>query len=84
MTEKKAPNIAMKAVAKSTSLTHHGYDPETKTLAITFRGGKTYRYEGVSPELYADMGKAESAGKFVATHIVGKFTHASAGSKKPA
>lgn len=57
----------------SDAISHHGYDPESKTMALTFRGGKTYQYRGVSPSVYDDLVKAQSKGKHFATHISGKY-----------
>lgn len=72
---KPAPAITMNPV-KSSNIAATGYDPHSKTLAITFKGGnKTYHYEGVSPDLFDQMHKAESVGKFVVAHVTGKFKH---------
>ena len=48
-----------------------GFDPETKTLAVTFtRGlGATYHYPNVSQETYDAFIAAESAGTFFGQHI---------------
>ncbi|NDZ11528.1 KTSC domain-containing protein [Variovorax sp. WS11] len=48
-----------------------GYDPESKTLAVTFtRGpGHIYQYPGVEPEVHAAFIAAESIGKYFGEHI---------------
>jgi len=48
-----------------------GYDPETKTLAVTFtRGaGAIYHYPDVTPEQHAAFVGAESIGKHFGAHI---------------
>lgn len=48
-----------------------GYDPATKTLAVTFtRGaGAIYHYPNVEPEVHADFLAAESIGTFFSKHI---------------
>lgn len=71
-TPKKKLNIAMSA-CKSSQVTHHGYDPATKTLAVKFKSGGEYRYHGVPQEAYHGMLKAESVGKFIATSIKPHF-----------
>lgn len=74
---KPAPAIHMKPVAKSSNIAATGYDPHSKTLAIQFKGGgKTYHYSDVPHDLFEQMNKAESVGKFVVGQVVGKFKHA--------
>lgn len=48
-----------------------GYDPATKTLAVTFtRGaGAIYHYPDVEPEAYEAFKGAESIGKHFGQHI---------------
>lgn len=48
-----------------------GYDPATKTLAVTFaRGtGAIYHYPNCEPKLHADFMAAESKGKFFGAHV---------------
>lgn len=48
-----------------------GYDPETKTLAVTFtRGpGSIYHYPNVEPELHVNFMQAESKGTFFGKNI---------------
>lgn len=50
-----------------------GYDPETKTLAVTFKrgAGAIYHYPNVEPEQHAAFLKAESIGKHFGAHIQG-------------
>lgn len=66
------PKISINPV-KSSSIMGHGYDAATRTLAVQFKGGKTYHYEGVPPEVMTSLGKAESAGSFISKNLVGKF-----------
>ena len=74
---KPGPTIHMNPVEKSSNIAATGYDPHSKTLAIKFKGGnKTYHYAGVPHDLFDQMNKAESVGKFVGGQIVGKFKHA--------
>lgn len=49
----------------STSVLSVGYDPNEKVLEVCFKSGGIYQYAGVQPEMYADLLKAESIGRFV-------------------
>ena len=71
MSEKK-PQIDM-TPCKSTAVRAFGYDPATKTLAVAFNGGKTYRYEGVPPAIAAGLPEAKSIGKYLARNVTSKF-----------
>lgn len=59
--------------ADSEAISHHGYDPESKTMAVTFRGGKTYRYRDVPKSVYEELSLARSLGKHFVKHISGKY-----------
>lgn len=71
MAEKK-PEIPMTA-CKSAAIIAHGYDAATKTMALQYKGGKTYHHLDVPAERYAALAAAESKGKFVSKFITGKF-----------
>lgn len=58
---------------KSSNIVSTGFDPFTNTLAVQFKSGATYHYHGVPLDVYHAMGKAESVGKFMGAHVVGKF-----------
>ena len=49
-------------------------------LCVKFCSGQTYHYHGVSADLFAEMQKAESAGKFLGQHIKNKFKFEKVGS----
>lgn len=67
--ETKTPTIALRPCGSS-QIMAHGYDPETKTLALQFRhGGSVYHYDDVPLELYDGLRLSESAGKFFGQHI---------------
>lgn len=70
--KKKAPTFTMKAV-KSSSLKAHGYDPESRTLAVEFQGGSVYHFADVSPETVKELEGAKSPGGFFAASIRDKF-----------
>lgn len=46
-----------------------GYDAETRTLRVEYKGGGVYEYPNVEPSLYADLLAAESVGKFCHQHV---------------
>ena len=60
---------------KSTVIETVGYDPNTKTLGVRFRGGTTYHYHGVEPEKHRSMMEAPSPNGFLRAHIIGKHHH---------
>ena len=61
--------------AKSSNISHTGYDPFTNTLAVQFKSGATYHYHGVPLDVYHALGKSESVGKFISANVLGKFKH---------
>lgn len=60
----------------SSNIESHGYDEESKTLAIKFkRSSGVYHYPGVEKSVYQGLSSAKSVGSFVSQHIKGrKFT----------
>lgn len=67
------PIIALQDV-ESSQINAVGYDPETQTLAIQFKGwkgelGATYHYANVTPEDFAAFQGAESLGRHFGRHI---------------
>ena len=76
MTE--VPIIQMSPV-KSSNVEAVGYDAARSVLHVRFRGGAHYSYDGVPPDLHAELhgnGKPDhSIGKFVHENIKGKFPH---------
>lgn len=69
-TGKPCPHIAQKDV-KSSQVKTVGYDPITKTLAVTFaRGaGAVYHYPNVEPDAYQEFIKSKSIGTHFGKHI---------------
>lgn len=69
--------VTMKPPKKaSSSIASTGYDPTTQTLAVHFKNSPlVYHYQSVPQHVVDAMHSAESIGKFVAGHIVGKFDH---------
>lgn len=67
------PIIALQDV-DSSQINAVGYDPETQTLAIQFKGwkgelGATYHYTNVTAEDFAAFKGAESLGRHFGRHI---------------
>lgn len=50
-----------------------GHDPEDRALYVEFRDGSRYRYEGVSPEVFRALLRAESKGKFIHARIAKRY-----------
>ncbi|WPB58604.1 KTSC domain-containing protein [Xylophilus sp. GOD-11R] len=64
------PLAINRQAVESNQVAEIGYDPETKTLAVTFtRGQALYQYPNVEPETHAAFLAAESIGKFFGEHI---------------
>lgn len=74
---KKAPAPKAIRTTKSSNVTAHLYDPRTESLTVTFGQGRVYRYDGIKPDLAADLIKAPSKGKFLHENVIGKFDHTS-------
>jgi len=72
MEKKKEPKIEITA-AKSSSITGHGYDEKTSTMALQFKTG-VYHYPGVTKKEYDELVAAKSLGKHFFANIKGRFT----------
>lgn len=53
----------------------HSYDAATKTLTVTFRGGRRYRYSDVDAQTAEGLANAPSKGAFMHASVIGKFRH---------
>lgn len=60
----------------STSLRAVRYDADRRVLEVEFTGGSRYRYEGVSPDLYAGLLQAESLGAYFNREIRDRHEYA--------
>lgn len=58
---------------ESSSLKARGYDAERRILAVQFANGHIFHYGSFPLETATEFGGAESAGKFYAAHIKGKY-----------
>lgn len=52
----------------------HKYCAETGHLTVTFAGGRSYRYEGVSQETADGLASAESKGRYLHASVIGKHS----------
>lgn len=57
----------------SSVLARASYDPDTETLNIWFRNGRSYTHEGVDSETFAGLRDAGSPGTYYNQNIKGKF-----------
>lgn len=80
LTDQEVEEIRMSKPRKQTrdrpsSIEDHSYSPETGQLTVTFRGGRTYRYDGVPQEIADGLERTPSKGTFMHTSVIGKFSH---------
>jgi hypothetical protein len=59
----------------SSMINKYVYNFATGTLKVEFTGGALYEYANVDPELYDNLCKAESIGKFFNEQIKNNFEH---------
>ena len=68
-----AKAVELKPVVSS-NISAVGYNEETRLMKIAFKCKEntftTYLYEGVEPEIYNEMLKAESKGKFLSENVI--------------
>lgn len=63
----------LRQVVHSESLRSIGYDKRSRTLEIEFHGGAVYSYERVPIELWTELLRAESKGKFFQHRVRDRF-----------
>lgn len=51
------------------------YNGSEKELTIQFPNGKKYIYYQITPEVWEELYKAESAGQYFSQHIKGKYNY---------
>lgn len=82
---RKEPEITMQDV-KSSQIEAVGYDATTRTLAVRFKGGALYHYDGCEPETFEAFSKAESVGSYFYKHIkphADKYPYRKIASRRP-
>jgi hypothetical protein len=57
----------------SSNLTGYDYDPGAQALTVEFKKGQQWRYAAVPAEVANGLGEADSAGRYFATEIRGKY-----------
>ena len=60
---------------ESTMINKYVYNFAAKTLKVEFKGGSLYEYTNVDEEVYDNLCKAESKGKFFNEQIKNNFEH---------
>ena len=65
-----------RAAVQSRDIAIVGYDGETATLEVTFRGGGVYRYNNVPERTYVDLMTSGSHGIYFNRNIKEKFSYA--------
>ena len=60
---------------ESSMINKYVYNFATKTLKVEFNSGALYEYANVEPDLYDNLCKAESIGKFFNENIKNNFEH---------
>jgi hypothetical protein len=63
----------LRQVVDSSSLRSIGYDRRTQTLEVEFKNGGIYQYGGVSAEVWNQLRRAASIGRFFQTHVRDRF-----------
>lgn len=58
---------------QSSMLAAHGYDADSQTLAVQYKNGAVFHYDGVPPEVADGLANADSIGKFFNANIKGVF-----------
>lgn len=59
------------AYVDSSTIQTIGYDPDAKTLHVTFHSGGQYTYHDVPAETHKDLMESESKGNFLHQNIKG-------------
>ena len=59
----------------STAIRRFSYDDVSQTLFVTFIDGDLYAYLDVEPQIYADMQRARSKGRFFAYRVRNRYRH---------
>jgi hypothetical protein len=49
------------------------YNPDTRAMTVTFKGGKRYNYNGVPPAIWDQAVNASSIGSYLSSNIKGIY-----------
>lgn len=58
----------------SSALTSAAYDEATQELTVTFKGGRSYTYNRVPPDVWEQLQSADSPGTFWRQSIKDQFS----------
>lgn len=64
----------MTTTLNSSVLREASYDNTSRRLVLSFRNGTTYSYDNVDESIFRGLMNADSAGRFFAANISGRFT----------
>lgn len=63
--QKMAAAVRSILTPQSSNVSGYSYDPATSELNVTFKGGGTYKYKGVTPKHAKALGRNKSVGKTI-------------------
>lgn len=63
----------------SSNIRSVGYDPQTQTLEVEFMNGTIYQYYGVPENIYDQMMREQSKGRFLNTYIRNQYPYSRVG-----
>lgn len=63
----------------SSNIRSVGYDPQTQTLEVEFINGTIYQYYGVPENIYDQMMREQSKGRFLNTYIRNQYPYSRVG-----
>lgn len=58
---------------QSSQVSYIGYEESTKELFVTFKDGHTYKYQEIPKQLYENLMKSDSIGRFLSMYIKGIY-----------
>lgn len=64
----------MRVLFKSTNISEAFYQSDTQVLELYFHSGHIYRYAGITQNIFQQLVRAPSTGKFYNEHIRGQYT----------
>ena len=62
-----------KVPVSSSNINAIGYDEQSLTLEVDFKNGGSYQYLGVPPSVHQALMRASSHGKYLESHIKGRY-----------
>lgn len=73
LSEKAIPKVIERQKVTSSNIVSVGYDPQTQTLDVEFKGGAVYRGTMVAKEIYEGFMKSDSKGNYYHNYIKGRY-----------